>query len=75
MPFICIMLDGNLAYQNTPSHPLGSEIFNCQTRRAGGTGLVECLMKTIGCPWALSFGDTRYCKHPSVKKLADPDQS
>jgi len=57
-----------------PDNHLKNENFNCRTRSAGNTGLVECLMKTIGCPWVSSLGDTRYCKHPSAKQFVDSNQ-
>lgn len=33
-----------------PNNHLENEDFNCRTRSAGDTGLMECLMKMIGCP-------------------------
>jgi len=60
--------------RNTTAQGDQTGSFTCRTRRAGDTGLVECLMKTIGCPWVLCFGDTRYCKHPSAGQSAKLNQ-
>lgn len=42
---------------------------NCQARIFADTGLLECLTKTIGCQWALNFGNMRFCKHPSKEQF------
>jgi hypothetical protein len=67
------MTSKNTLTEQSNNH-LENEDFNCRTRSAGDTGLMECLMKTIGCPWVSSLGDTRYCKHPSVKQFVDSNQ-
>ena len=42
---------------------------DCVGQHFGNTGLVECLTKKIDCPWALIFGNTRFCNHPSAKEF------
>ena len=54
----------NPANQKAGSHT-ENDFPDCRTRILGGTDLAECLMNTMGCKWALPFGETRFCKHPS----------
>ena len=46
----------------------------CRVHIVGGTDLAECQMEGKWCKWALYFGTTRFCKHPSAKQFASPNQ-
>lgn len=51
------------------NHGTNDASLNCQTRSVGDTGLLECATNIIGCQWALAFGNTRFCKHPSKQQF------
>ena len=65
--------DGAITGESTTPHKHDCDCQHCRKHILGGTDLVECMMEGIGCQWALYFGTTRFCKHPSAKQFADSD--
>lgn len=56
-------------------NPAATGIAHCRVRKLLNADLVECMMGNIGCMWALPFGDSYFCKHPSAKQFADSNQT
>lgn len=57
----------------TNSHENGCQ--NCRMRIFTGTDLIECLMESIHCQWAMSYGYSRIlCKHPDAKLQVNSNQ-
>jgi len=56
--------------KTTTSH-LEIDFQNCLKSRLGGSGLVKCLMEVTSCQWAMAFGYSRFCNHPSTKQFVN----
>ena len=61
------MLNNDITRQ--PMDNIECDCKNCQMVEIGDTGVVECLMKGP-CQWAMSYGYSRLCTHPSAKLFA-----
>lgn len=48
----------------------GIDISNCRVRWSIA-GIAECLVANLQCPCKLSYGNSRFCRHPSVKQIAE----
>ena len=47
-----------------------SDCRNCQMRMVIGTDLIECMMESMHCQWAMAYGYSRIlCKHPSANQF------
>ena len=64
------------AEQVNPENPTTphKDISTCRTRLLGGTDLVECLIGEFSCQWAVPFGYTNFCKHPSAGQFVNSTQ-
>lgn len=46
------------------------DISNCRVRWSSA-GIAECMVVNLQCPCKLSYGYSRFCRHPSVKQIAE----
>lgn len=46
------------------------DISNCRVRWSIA-GIAECMVANILCPCKLSYGYSRFCRHPLVKQIAE----
>lgn len=62
--------------RNIMTAPDASDCQNCQMRTFIGTDLIECLMESMHCQWAMSYGYSRIlCKHPIARLHVNSNQS
>jgi hypothetical protein len=67
---------GSTTIQNANiDHDPENDCQGCQVHILGGTDLAECSMDRKWCRWAMYFGTTRFCKHPSAKQFANSNQA
>lgn len=46
------------------------DISNCRVRWSIA-GIAECMVANLQCPCKLSYGHSRFCRHPLVKQIAE----
>lgn len=64
------------AEQINPENPtFPHKDITCRTRLFDSTDLTECMMEVIRCQWAVPFGGTIFCNHPSAMQFVDSIQS
>ena len=67
------IIDGNRTAHNSTDSD--GDCNDCLVHIVSGTDLVECQMERKWCKWALYFGTTRFCKHPSAKQFTNLHKS
>lgn len=56
--------------QSESSHGLQTwDVSNCRGKYIKSAELVECLTPKLGCPHAMLFGNSHYCRHPDKMKI------
>ena len=46
------------------------DISNCRVRWSIA-GMAECMVPNLLCPCKLSYGNSRFCRHPMAKQIAE----